>query len=666
VQRYVNFIASTTGSNSTLRVLSLATCTVYVSGTATLATLYSDNGVTPLANPFLSTSTGQVSFYAANGLYDLVVAKTGFETVTINAIELDDLLAPSGSNSVGYLPAGAGAVATTVQTKLRESVSAKDFGAVGDGVTDDRAAMLLALQSGKIVDGGGLTYAINGTMQPTSFVGLRNANFIQLSPTTASVATLWIYNLSNWFIDNCLFNMGSTQNTGASDDSSKNALRVTNADGTYNENFRITNVTVTGNGSGSRIQVRQSKRFVIDGCLVRDCVAAFSPDPTNDIINGFDISDCANFTVANCNVNSLQCVLAGVPTNRFTRGFLFTEVRDCSIVGCNSTNNDQCYDFSGAVITGTTPAYYEGNRRFTISGCTANNAGTWGFKFANVTHDGLVTGCIANNSGSGGFVISAPGASTVNVTYATGNIDIVGCKVVNCLGTGGAGAGFAQGFRVMAGNVAYGTAPNTFDTYPRGVRFRSCEVIDNQTVPTTDKGFATDVTKILPTTTGYNTNLASTAVSCSVGPGVTTPFTNIGPSLCYVTGSAVQSIPNNAYTTLNWNTNQIDNQGLHSISANTDKIYIKEAGTYRISAQFCFAGNATGNRQARIQKNGAGLDRTTVTQPSNAAGVSSTMHSSVLNAAVPGDYFSVEVYQNSGGALDHQNNEANFIVQRVD
>ena len=36
------------------------------------------------------------------------------------------------ANSVTYLPAGTGAVQTTVQTKLRESVSVKDFGAVGD------------------------------------------------------------------------------------------------------------------------------------------------------------------------------------------------------------------------------------------------------------------------------------------------------------------------------------------------------------------------------------------------------------------------------------------------------------------------------------------------------------------------------------------------------
>lgn len=52
------------------------------------------------------------------------------------------------SSSITYVPDGTGAVATNVQSKLRESVSVKDFGAVGNGIADDTSAILLAFQNG--------------------------------------------------------------------------------------------------------------------------------------------------------------------------------------------------------------------------------------------------------------------------------------------------------------------------------------------------------------------------------------------------------------------------------------------------------------------------------------------------------------------------------------
>lgn len=75
---------------------------------------------------------------------------------------------PENASGITYDPAGTGAVSRTVQAKLRDVVSVKDFGAVGDGVTDDSAAVQAALNASKGVYFPNGTYLINGPYSPAA------------------------------------------------------------------------------------------------------------------------------------------------------------------------------------------------------------------------------------------------------------------------------------------------------------------------------------------------------------------------------------------------------------------------------------------------------------------------------------------------------------------
>lgn len=86
---------------------------------------------------FVVRTTGEQ--YQFDGTSTNIIPSNAGIVSRLEAVELTltNIQGQNGSSLVGYQPAGSGAINTTVQAKLRQTKSLEDFGAVGDGVTDD-------------------------------------------------------------------------------------------------------------------------------------------------------------------------------------------------------------------------------------------------------------------------------------------------------------------------------------------------------------------------------------------------------------------------------------------------------------------------------------------------------------------------------------------------
>jgi len=222
MQKYQNAIQDVHGN-----AVASATVTVYLYGTLTPAVIYSDNGLTVIPSSQVTTdSDGQFYFYADNGRYTLSVMATGFAQEQFSDVSLFDQ-ADAGIASV------------------------KDYGAVGDGVTDDTAAINAAIAAlnalsfdallfpaGRYIISSALTtitrsrVAVYGQGPRQSFIKqTANANTLTFASSTPSSSRI-----SDVTVRNLGFDQGNVTNPTAGI-----SLLVTRADRAYFDNIDIRN-----------------------------------------------------------------------------------------------------------------------------------------------------------------------------------------------------------------------------------------------------------------------------------------------------------------------------------------------------------------------------------------------------------------------------------------
>ena len=112
MEHYTDVLQDTHGN-----IIGQATVHVYLPGTTTHATIYSDNISTVKANPFSSnTFDGTYDFYAADGRYDLVFSKPGvtFNALLTKGIALFDVSTFSSPSAFSAITSGTNITAAMV------------------------------------------------------------------------------------------------------------------------------------------------------------------------------------------------------------------------------------------------------------------------------------------------------------------------------------------------------------------------------------------------------------------------------------------------------------------------------------------------------------------------------------------------------------------------
>lgn len=266
---------------------------------------------------------------------------------------LDEVI--NNATGIDFTQSGTGAVTRTVDSKLKDVASVKDFGAVGDGVADDTTAIQAAIDSGKAAFVPSGTYKITATLNlnngykaligdetTPSIVKTTAGPAIKISTTSGSVLNEYS-RVENLYLKSLTVAPTFPSSPGPNDaglvlDGTPSSLAAAV------QNARVYNVRIRGWSVG--IYTNDVVNCKIEGCFVQVTDYTSAPgftsankfvgyllDCTPKVVGG--ISPQASIEFVDCDV-----VSTGTPTAATSIGYYLvgSDLRDTFFDRCEATS----------------------------------------------------------------------------------------------------------------------------------------------------------------------------------------------------------------------------------------------------------------------------------------------------------------------------------------
>lgn len=425
----------------------------YLAGSTTPAATYTTSAGTPgteHTNPIVLNAAGRVSsggeiWLTQNIVYKFLLKDANDVLIATydNISGISALTLPIDSSNITYDPPFFNSVSTNVENRLSQTISVKDFGAVGDGIADDTQAIQNALNAASAYSTVFFPYGnyiiSDELVIPTSNLLITGRAKITAKANSQFEFMLKATSLSGITVENLRFD-ANKDNRKASATIRYMGVLYAGCTECQFINLRVENCRGYNGVSGVGIAAAgQSIRCRIDGCTIINCGDAGNTPATD--------AD-AIFTSGEQNVIS-NCIAATCTDT----GFVIESSNQSVITGCTARfcgagaaiTSANASDKSGNVIDGLTiwnwkgsvgaiqigvPGIYAGNL---INSIISNvviiaETPTYGgpgpaIYFSGVTGNGVVQGATLSN-------IRIRGAATQGILLLEGtNVHIHNCYI---------------------------------------------------------------------------------------------------------------------------------------------------------------------------------------------------------------------------------------------